>query len=202
MELHEPLDKLVITSDFKVRVHPTEGYVNFHSGVDFGAAKGTPIYATDNGTVLVATFSGAWGNMIEINHGNGLKTRYCHLNEFKVKFGDSIRKGQIIGTVGDTGTVTGPHLHFEVHIRGMVVDPLVYLGMREYFYKVAGRVGDTECETYRRKDGKVFIEARTSHEQAGSKVNWDEEFEHVAIEPQTKNAVQEIRKICEGVERV
>ncbi len=98
-----------------------------HSGLDFRAAMGDPVRATANGKVTMAGNSGGYGRMVEIDHGNGLATRYGHLSEINVKIGDIIKIGQVIGEVGSTGRSTGPHLHYETRIDGEAVDPQRFL---------------------------------------------------------------------------
>ena len=99
-----------------------------HTGLDFRAAMGDPVRATANGKVVSSGWAGGYGRMVEIDHGNGLSTRYGHLSEIGVKVGDPIKIGQVIGAVGSTGRSTGPHLHFEVLKNGTQVDPLRFIG--------------------------------------------------------------------------
>jgi len=115
------------TSGFGVRVDPFLGRPAMHTGLDFRAATGDPVRATANGKVVSAGWSGGYGRMVEIDHGNGLSTRYGHLSEINVKVGDPVRIGQVIGEVGSTGRSTGPHLHYETRIDGEAVDPQKFL---------------------------------------------------------------------------
>jgi len=115
------------TSGFGVRSDPFLGRPAMHTGLDFRAQTGDPVRATANGKVVSAGWSGGYGRMVEIDHGNGLSTRYGHLSEIDVKVGDSIRIGQVIGEVGSTGRSTGPHLHYETRIDGEAVDPQKFL---------------------------------------------------------------------------
>lgn len=116
-------------------VWPTDGkritqYFSFrHNGLDIGNKIGTPIYAADAGTIELANtgWNGGYGNTILINHGGGKKTRYGHLTKLYVKAGDTVEKGENIGTMGSTGNSTGPHLHFEVIINGTRYNPLNYI---------------------------------------------------------------------------
>ena len=97
-----------------------------HRGIDIAASTGTPIYAADGGTVTISKYNGALGNMIEIDHGNGIRTRYGHASKLVVKAGTKVYKGQHIANVGNTGNSTGPHLHLEVLINGVQVNPSKY----------------------------------------------------------------------------
>jgi murein DD-endopeptidase MepM/ murein hydrolase activator NlpD len=115
------------TSGFGVRSDPFLGRPAMHTGLDFRAATGDPVRATANGKVASAGWSGGYGRMVEIDHGNGLSTRYGHLSEIGVKVGDQIKIGQVIGEVGSTGRSTGPHLHYETRIDGEAVDPQKFL---------------------------------------------------------------------------
>ncbi|MBX9709830.1 MAG: M23 family metallopeptidase [Xanthobacteraceae bacterium] len=115
------------TSGFGIRNDPFLGRPAMHSGLDFRAATGDPVRATANGKVSMAGDSGGYGRMVEIDHGNGLATRYGHLSVIKVKVGDIIKIGQVIGEVGSTGRSTGPHLHYETRIDGEAVDPQKFL---------------------------------------------------------------------------
>ena len=115
------------TSGFGVRSDPFLGRPAMHTGLDFRAATGDPVRATANGKVVTSGWMGGYGRMVEIDHGNGLSTRYGHLSETHVKVGDVIKIGQVIGAVGSTGRSTGPHLHYETRIDGDPVDPQKFL---------------------------------------------------------------------------
>jgi murein DD-endopeptidase MepM/ murein hydrolase activator NlpD len=115
------------SSGFGVRSDPFLGRPAMHSGLDFRASTGDPVRATANGKVVNAGWSGGYGRMVEIDHGNGLSTRYGHLSEINVKVGQVIALGQVIGAVGSTGRSTGPHLHYETRIDGDAVDPQKFL---------------------------------------------------------------------------
>ncbi|MDR3488507.1 MAG: peptidoglycan DD-metalloendopeptidase family protein [Bradyrhizobium sp.] len=115
------------TSGFGVRTDPFLGRPAMHTGLDFRAAMGDPVRATANGKVASAGWAGGYGRMVEIDHGNGLSTRYGHLSEISVKVGDPVKIGQVIGAVGSTGRSTGPHLHYETRIDGEAVDPQKFL---------------------------------------------------------------------------
>ena len=116
-----------IASGFGMRIDPVYGTPKMHKGLDFTAPQGTPIYATGNGTVSEAGFSeGGYGNHVEINHGYGYETVYGHMVKVKVRRGQKVKRGDVIGWVGSTGKSTGPHCHYEVHINGNAVDPVYF----------------------------------------------------------------------------
>jgi murein DD-endopeptidase MepM/ murein hydrolase activator NlpD len=115
------------TSGFGIRSDPFLGRPAMHTGLDFRASMGDPVRATANGKVASSGWAGGYGRMVEIDHGNGLSTRYGHLSEISVKVGDTIKIGQVIGAVGSTGRSTGPHLHYETRIDGEAVDPQKFL---------------------------------------------------------------------------
>jgi murein DD-endopeptidase MepM/ murein hydrolase activator NlpD len=121
------IGEVEFTSGFGVRSDPFLGRPAMHTGLDFRAATGDPVRATANGKIVSSGWAGGYGRMVEIDHGNGLSTRYGHLSEINVKVGDTIRIGQVIGTVGSTGRSTGPHLHYETRIDGEAVDPQKFL---------------------------------------------------------------------------
>jgi murein DD-endopeptidase MepM/ murein hydrolase activator NlpD len=121
------IGEVEFTSGFGVRSDPFLGRPAMHTGLDFRAATGDPVRATANGKVVSSGWAGGYGRMVEIDHGNGLSTRYGHLSEIGVKVGDSIKIGQVIGAVGSTGRSTGPHLHYETRIDGDAVDPQKFL---------------------------------------------------------------------------
>src|ERR1700737_1371168 len=121
------IGEVEFTSGFGVRSDPFLGRPAMHTGLDFRAASGDPGRATANGKVASSGWSGGYGRMVEIDHGNGLWPRYGHLSEISVKVGDPIKIGQVIGAVGSTGRSTGPHLHYETRIDGEAVDPQKFL---------------------------------------------------------------------------
>jgi murein DD-endopeptidase MepM/ murein hydrolase activator NlpD len=121
------IGEVEFTSGFGVRSDPFLGRPAMHTGLDFRAAMGDPVRATANGKVVSSGWAGGYGRMVEVDHGNGLSTRYGHLSEINVKVGDVIRIGQVIGAVGSTGRSTGPHLHYETRIDGDAVDPQKFL---------------------------------------------------------------------------
>ena len=115
------------SSNYGWRIDPFTGQKAYHEGVDFMADTGAPIYAAGGGIVVYSDTYAGYGNMIEIDHGNGLISRYAHTSKMLVKVGDVVMKGQEIGAVGSTGRSTGPHLHFEVRYRGAPQNPEHYL---------------------------------------------------------------------------
>lgn len=116
-------------SGYGVRIDPIYKTAKFHSGMDFSANPGTPVYATGDGVVKKAGWETGYGNTIEIDHGFGYMTRYAHLNACKARRGQKVVRGEVIGTVGSTGKSTGPHLHYEVHVKGKVQNPVNYYFM-------------------------------------------------------------------------
>lgn len=120
-----PIDGARLSSGFGTRKHPILGYRRAHKGVDFAARRGTPIKAAGDGVVERADRYGSFGNYIRIRHANGYKTAYAHLNGFArgIRKGKRVDQGDIIGYVGTTGRSTGPHLHYEVHLKGNAVNP-------------------------------------------------------------------------------
>ena len=118
-----------ISSGFGRRTDPITRRIAVHSGLDFAAPRGTPIHAVGAGVVTFSGRHGAYGNMVEISHVGGYKTRYAHGHELQVKKGDLVKKGEQIATVGSTGRSTGPHLHLEVYRNGMAIDPARFLAL-------------------------------------------------------------------------
>lgn len=116
-------------SGYGTRIDPIYKTVKFHSGMDFSANVGTPVYATGNGVVRKAGWEGLYGNCIQIDHGFGYVTRYAHLSKIDVRVGQKIVRGETIGKVGTTGKSTGPHLHYEVMVKGQIVNPVNYYFM-------------------------------------------------------------------------
>lgn len=116
-----------IASGYGNRIHPIYKTVQFHEGVDFTTAIGAPVYATGKGKVIRKNYSKrGYGNQLMIDHGYGYKTRYAHLAEFKVKAGETVQRGELIGTIGNSGLSTGPHLHYEIRKNGKPVNPINY----------------------------------------------------------------------------
>jgi murein DD-endopeptidase MepM/ murein hydrolase activator NlpD len=119
-----PLPGASLSSPFGLRIDPIGGSVGFHPGLDFGAEMRTEIHAAGTGTVVVAGDCGGYGNCVVIDHGASLATLYGHQSQVLVKVGDVVTTGQVLGLVGSTGISTGPHLHFEVRLRGAPIDPV------------------------------------------------------------------------------
>ena len=116
-----------MSSPFGMRMDPFVRGPAIHTGVDMRGDPGDPVRATATGTVTTASVNGGYGKMVEIDHGNGLSTRYGHLSAIDVSVGQSVRIGQTIGKIGSTGRSTGPHLHYETRVDGEAVDPQKYL---------------------------------------------------------------------------
>jgi murein DD-endopeptidase MepM/ murein hydrolase activator NlpD len=121
-----PLDFLRVTSNFGMRRHPILGFTRMHQGVDFAAREGAPVLAAEDGVVTDAGPEGGYGNLIRVRHAGGWATGYAHLSGFApgVAAGARVSRGQVIGFVGHTGLATGPHLHFEVSLDGVKLDPM------------------------------------------------------------------------------
>jgi murein DD-endopeptidase MepM/ murein hydrolase activator NlpD len=121
----------VLRSSFGGRSDPFSGEGAFHTGIDLSAPVGTPVHATADGVVGSAGWSGAYGKLVIVEHGNGLDTYYAHLSQFLVLPGEEVHRGQVIGLSGDTGRATGPHVHYEVRFHGTPVNPYRYLDRPE-----------------------------------------------------------------------
>lgn len=115
-----------LASGFGMRLHPILKIGKMHNGLDFAAHVGTPIYATGDGKVKSAGRHGGYGNVVVISHGYGYETLYAHMSKFKVRRGQKVKRGDVIGYVGNTGLSTGPHLHYEIHKDGKEIDPISY----------------------------------------------------------------------------
>ena len=116
-----------MSSPFGMRMDPFLGRPAVHTGIDMRGEIGEPVHATATGRVSIAGREGGYGNMVEINHGNGLATRYGHLSQINVKVGQNVRIGEVIGRIGSTGRSTGPHLHYETRVNGEAIDPQKFL---------------------------------------------------------------------------
>lgn len=118
---------IALASGFGLRIHPVYKVKKMHTGIDFAASIGTPIYATADGIIdkVEVSFSG-YGKLVEIDHGFGYRTRYAHMHGFTVRNGQRVKRGEVIGYVGNTGLSTAPHLHYEVFINGNQRNPVYY----------------------------------------------------------------------------
>lgn len=120
-----------MASGYGRRTDPIYGTIRMHEGMDFSCDTGTPVYATADGTVVAAEWHGGYGNKVDIDHGYGYLTRYAHLSEFKVRPGQKVKRGDLIALSGSTGKSTGPHVHYEVRLKGEPQNPVHY-----YFYDI------------------------------------------------------------------
>lgn len=116
-----------ISSAFGDRQNPVTGREGFHTGVDIANDHGTPVRATADGTVSFAGWEGGYGKLVVLNHGNGFSTYYGHLSEIRAGVGRTVKRGEVIGLLGATGSTTGPHLHYEIRLYGAAVDPTKYM---------------------------------------------------------------------------
>jgi murein DD-endopeptidase MepM/ murein hydrolase activator NlpD len=116
-----------VTSGFGARIDPFFGRAAMHTGIDLREDYGTDVHATATGKVTIAGADGGYGNLVEIDHGNGLSTRYAHMSVILVSEGQMVQAGQVVGRIGMTGRTTGPHLHYETRIDGDPVDPIRFL---------------------------------------------------------------------------
>lgn len=122
-----PLARAAVTSNFGYRNHPISGGRKMHGGIDLSAPEGTPVYATAMGVVTGAGWYGGYGLLIQLEHADQFQTRYGHLSRLAVSAGQIVEPGELIGYVGSTGRSTGPHLHYEVRLRGTAIDPVPYM---------------------------------------------------------------------------
>jgi murein DD-endopeptidase MepM/ murein hydrolase activator NlpD len=136
----EPVKGVAFTSSFGVRSDPFRGTRAMHAGIDLAGPVGTPIYATADGVVGRSEYhSGGYGNLIELNHGRGIQTRYGHLSRSNVSAGQRVKRGDVIGLMGSTGRSTGSHLHYEVRIDGKAVNPVPFMQASNYLQSVQRR---------------------------------------------------------------
>ena len=122
-----PVQGAVTGSAYGMRDHPVSGDAKFHHGIDVGAEQGSPVLAARSGTVTYAAERGTYGNLVVVDHGDGVETRYAHQSAIDVAVGERVVQGAQLGAVGSTGLSTGPHLHFEVRVDGHSVDPAQFL---------------------------------------------------------------------------
>ena len=130
-----------ISSDYGSRIGPFTGLHEHHHGLDIPARLGSPILAAGKGTVTYAAYAPGYGNLVEIDHGQGVMTRYGHADRLLVKPGEIVEQSQEIGTVGSTGKSTGPHLHFEVSKGGVSIDP-------KLLFAIEGKVSSSDTQRY------------------------------------------------------
>jgi len=135
-----------VSSGFGYRRDPFTGGAAMHSGLDFRGPIGAPIYAAADGVVSFVGRKAGYGNVVEIDHGNGLMTRYAHMSRFAARVGTRIEAGSVIGAIGNTGRSTGPHLHFEVRLNGRAVDPRPFLKAAPNVLEKARRSGTAPAE--------------------------------------------------------
>jgi murein DD-endopeptidase MepM/ murein hydrolase activator NlpD len=141
----KPVDQVSLTSGYGVRSDPFRGGRAMHAGVDIPGPIGTPIYATADAIVGRAGWIGGYGNMIELEHGKSIQTRYGHLSSIQVAPGQRIKRGQLIGLMGSTGRSTGSHLHYEVRLDGKAVNPIPFLRTADYLFAMQRRAGSVEA---------------------------------------------------------
>ena len=134
-----PVQSMDFTSNFGIRTDPFRGGAAMHSGVDIPGTYATPIYATADGIVGRTGWTGGYGNLVELEHGRGIETRYGHLSKILVTPGTSVHRGDLIGLMGSTGRSTGNHLHYEVRIDGRAVNPVPFLQTADYLMAMQRR---------------------------------------------------------------
>ena len=134
-----PVKAAMLGSPYGHRADPIAGIRAMHEGIDFNAESGTPVVAAADGVVLVAAYHNEFGNLVEVDHGDGLLSRYAHLSRMNVKAGQMLRRGELIGAVGSTGRSTGSHLHFEVRMFGVAQNPALFLQKGEEFAQLKRR---------------------------------------------------------------
>ena len=135
----QPVKGTALTSGYGVRSDPFRGRAAMHAGIDLAGPVGTPIYATADATVDRSQWANGYGNLIELNHGRGIQTRYGHLTRSIVRAGQRVKRGDLIGYMGSTGRSTGSHLHYEVRIDGKAVNPVPFMEAGEYLLAVQQR---------------------------------------------------------------
>jgi murein DD-endopeptidase MepM/ murein hydrolase activator NlpD len=135
----QPVQSMAVTSNFGIRIDPFRGGRAMHAGVDIPGAYGTPIYATADAVVGRTGWIGGYGNLVELEHGKGIETRYGHLSSILVGPGKRVKRGELIGLMGSTGRSTGNHLHYEVRIDGRAVNPMPFLQTNNYLQAMERR---------------------------------------------------------------
>lgn len=131
-----------VSSGFGYRADPFTGGAAFHAGLDFRGPIGAPIHAAAKGTVSFAGVKSGYGNCIEVDHGNGLMTRYAHMSAFRARTGQAVNAGDVIGAIGNTGRSTGPHLHFEVRINDRPLNPRPFLEAATHVFQIPSNAAD------------------------------------------------------------
>ncbi|MEO7188243.1 MAG: M23 family metallopeptidase [Sphingomicrobium sp.] len=143
----KPVKTAAFTSGYGVRSDPFQGRSAMHAGIDLSGPIGTPIYATADGLIIDAAYnSGGYGNLIKIDHGRGIETRYGHLSNIGVSAGQRVTRGQLIGRMGSTGRSTGSHLHYEVRIDGRPVNPVPFMKSTDYLIAMKQKAGTAPME--------------------------------------------------------
>ena len=144
----KPVKTAAFTSGFGVRSDPFRGGAAMHAGIDLSGPSGTPIYATADGVITDASYNrGGYGNLVKIDHGRGIETRYGHLSVFAVKPGQRINRGDMVGRMGSTGRSTGNHLHYEVRIDGRAVNPIPFMRSTDYVIAMQRRANAPAMES-------------------------------------------------------
>jgi murein DD-endopeptidase MepM/ murein hydrolase activator NlpD len=125
-----------VTSRFGLRKDPFRRKPAMHSGIDFRGPVGSPVYTTAPGVIVKAGRHGGYGKLVEVRHENGVTTRYAHLSMIAVRAGQKVKRGDMIGKLGNTGRSTGPHLHYETRVGGRAIDPLKFWKARDVFQEI------------------------------------------------------------------
>ena len=147
----KPVKSAAFTSGYGVRSDPFQGRAALHAGIDLAGAVGTPIYATADGIITTAGYnSGGYGNLIKIDHGRGIETRYGHLSKMSVRAGRRVKRGDLIGRMGSTGRSTGSHLHYEVRIDGRAVNPVPFMKSTDYLVAMQRKANGVPMESIAR----------------------------------------------------
>ncbi len=143
-------NRIELLSGFGYRLHPIHKIMKMHEGLDFSAPQGTPIQATGDGVIVKVESNGGYGKHVIINHGFGYETLYGHMSIVEVKQGQKIKKGQTIGKVGNTGSSTGPHCHYEVHYKGTPVNPINYVldGLTPVQYQELVKLSELDNQSF------------------------------------------------------
>jgi murein DD-endopeptidase MepM/ murein hydrolase activator NlpD len=143
----KPVKTAAFTSSYGIRSDPFQGRAAMHAGIDLSGPIGTPIYATADGLVTDAAWnSGGYGNLVKLNHGRGIETRYGHLSAILVRPGQRVKRGDMIGKMGSTGRSTGSHLHYEVRIDGRAVNPIPFMKSTDYILALRNRSGGSSMD--------------------------------------------------------